>query len=50
MCACIIGMVCVETSGNSQTCDPKGLAARGQFNCLKVPLVDRGAYKIVYFG
>ena len=38
-------MVGVETSGNSYTCDEQCRAACGNFDCFKVPLVNRCAYE-----
>ncbi len=37
----VIGMVSVQTPGNSQTRDAQCLAARSNFDCFKVPLVNR---------
>jgi hypothetical protein len=45
----VVGMVGVETSGNSQARYPEGLAACGQLYRFKVPLVDRSAYEGIDF-
>jgi hypothetical protein len=40
-----IGMVSVQTSGNNHTRYAQCLAARGKFDCFKVPLAYRRAYE-----
>ena len=41
MSGAVIGMVGVQTSGNSQTRHAQCFAACSNFDCFKVPLVDR---------
>jgi hypothetical protein len=50
MRAVLIRMVRVETSGDGERCDPKGLTARGQLDRLEIPLLHRLAYEAVDFG
>jgi hypothetical protein len=45
MSGAVIGMVGVQTSGDSHTRYAQCFAACSNFDCFKVPLVDRGAYK-----
>jgi hypothetical protein len=45
----VIGRVCVQTSGNRQSCYSQGLATRGNFDRFKVPPIDRSPYEGVDF-